>query len=206
MRIISKFHDYYDVMQPYDQVLDDVFVRAESTIAIPQQYESQLDTFNWTARTKYRENEWFSAVLIGFCGDVYIGWQNYTKPTYENGNSYFEATWLFDTKIQGLDDRYWIRHDLVQFDNTDWHDLFMLIDAPIFSYHAKRPEIVINPTLREYNFFTVKQPWEAWQAIDMYRNNFLKHMPETIEVSDTIKAMKAGHGGKYSFRKIPEGK
>jgi hypothetical protein len=66
--------------------------------------------------------------------------------------------------------------------------------------------LITNPSLIALSFGQISSASMTFQGVYMYISGVLG-APErsTVEVSDEIKAHKAGHGGKYSFKKPPGG-
>lgn len=85
--------------------------------------------------------------------------------------------------------------------------------APAFVYgrftdavpHTNGKEkLVLNPCLKDYRFFQVKDPQTAFQDVFMYISGVLGiDTPKMVKISDKELAKKRGHDGEYSFRKPP---
>lgn len=67
--------------------------------------------------------------------------------------------------------------------------------------------LYINPILKEYVFYVIRDGYQTYQEIDMFLGNELAEdktpAPETTEEKFR---MKSRFGGKYSFRRMPEKK
>jgi hypothetical protein len=79
LRIISKFHDYYDVVQAQGQDQSVVWIREQKEVDLPKQDPNKHWTTNFPfpacgAATYYRWHKshfWCDQVIIGFCGKIY---------------------------------------------------------------------------------------------------------------------------------------
>lgn len=112
------------------------------------------------------------------------------------------------------------------FDPNSWKDLegkFQEYKTPVFVYgrfeekadpiekilinHYNNAALgtMTNPCLQDFSFGKIKDPVSCFQEIYMYISGVLGVPAKPmVELSDKHKAMKAGHGDKYSFRKMPE--
>lgn len=88
--------------------------------------------------------------------------------------------------------------------------LFHAVGDPVILLHRgglgrmnQREKAEINPTLKDWGFVKVKDPFTAFQEIDMYLSGVLgcAH-PPMIEVGNDVKIAKHGFNDK-SFRKAP---
>ncbi len=88
---------------------------------------------------------------------------------------------------------------------------FRKYKAPVFLYLEKRAvwrtreaNITINPCLKDYNFASQVDPFQAYQQIAMYvGNNLVTQMDPDPYISDELRAHSAGFD-KWSFRKKKE--
>jgi hypothetical protein len=165
--------------------------------------------------------------IIGFCGKLYIGWKFYSfKENYYDAYDNINTTinYNIDEIKQVLEPMTWdgaiADHiDYIQkFDAMDW---FRKFNAPCFVYDHdyKRKSLdikywrgdntvkfIINPLLKEYEFFKVFDSFQAFQEIQMFISGVLGNKEkEIVQVADKYKI--AGHGfDKWSFRKEPKEK
>lgn len=74
-------------------------------------------------------------------------------------------------------------------------------------YKPYLANVIFNPCLKNYDFVKVKDPVTAFQELMNYISGVLG-TPERpmVKLSDKELAKKRGHGGKYSFRKVPSAK
>jgi hypothetical protein len=167
-----------------------------------------------------------SYFLIGFCGKLYVGFKLYgLKDTEEYNNVNTTITFnqdymieLFESKTYGgyFQDNL---NNVYQYDALHW---FRDMRTPCFvydqdfggidhidlkhyccNYHSK---FIINPLLKDYQFYKVFDAVQAFQEISMFMGGVLgRGEKEIVEVADKYKI--AQHGfNKWSFRKEPENK
>jgi hypothetical protein len=103
----------------------------------------------------------------------------------------------------------WIRftkavHDL---NEVEYLDPFVKYSVPVFivglvpHLESKKHMLLLNTTLKEQEFYRVKDPHTAWQEISMFLGGVIpRQVPETVEIKDKDRI--TGHGfDKWSFRK-----
>lgn len=211
MLIVSKTHDYYDVGM--NNGVDKTVVYNRSLVEI----EGRFPQYG-----KYvSDGEWQGAVL-GFCGKFYpfmfrsfngkidtfiwsveealkFATQSKRKRWYSSSlSSEIEMKQFFDKKYPELE------------------ELFHKHRAPIFGFEpagriyswtrnqAPYRTLVLNPSLKDIQFYKVKDPITAFQDIYMFMSGVLGAPPKPPEpISDKIMAASKGHDGEYSFRKPP---
>lgn len=67
--------------------------------------------------------------------------------------------------------------------------------------------ITVHPILRDLQFSKYKNGTQVFQEVEQYLFGELKAgQRETVEISDEDMAVAKGHGGKYSFKKLPSKK
>lgn len=158
--------------------------------------------------------------IIGFCGKLHVGWKFYsadkdrliTTITYDNDN------------VKKLVDQYtyWdgnLEDNLNYVLSYDVMNIFRELNTPVFVYDSdygrpsivvrrydNSPKFIINPLLKEYQFYKVFNAVQAFQEIQMFISGVLGNKEkEIIDVPDKYKI--AQHGfDKWSFRKEPENK
>jgi hypothetical protein len=89
-------------------------------------------------------------------------------------------------------------------------DIFIEYSCPIVTFRSeyvlkKRTEehyIVLNPCLKDYGFYRIFEPYQAFQEIAMFLGNMAEPRKEIPEIDDTTMAEAKGFD-KYSFRKEP---
>lgn len=164
-----------------------------------------------------------SSFIIGFCGKFYPGWKMYNEgKSLPYGGKELITTISYDDKEVGeyIAPRFWSGQfdDNVNYTrNYDPIELFRLFNTPVFvyDYDYDRTEIepwrqyskfLINPLLKEYEFYKIFDAVQAFQEISMFIGGVLGNKEkEIINVADKYKI--AQHGfDKWSFRKEPQKK
>ena len=229
MRIISDFHDYYD-------------------IGMQNGIDPQLPyrRFRREEKTNYPHRLWslhYPAVYDDYCADknrmVFFGFAGKIYPALEHVNDSDESAYIFDLdnfdpksfddalRRKGIFDeavrqmlhcgrsksRTRAENDcLVQF-TRDLKEMFALkndstllglfdeFETAIFVWWLESHTVIINERLNQYHFQKVLPPMEAFQELAMYVGARLtKPVIEEPPLSDKIKAEIHGFD-KFSFRK-----
>jgi hypothetical protein len=173
--------------------------------------------FRLKRKSKYDNVDIF---IIGFCGKLYLGWRFMTKI---NDYNEFNQDIIYDSDIakKELEESSW------QFKSIDEHinyinsydpiDIFRKYNTPIFVYddhynrtfidsHRDKSKFVVNPILKEYEFYKIFDSFSAFQEIQMFLSGVLgSNEKDIIEVDDKYKIPQHGFD-KWSFRKEPEKK
>ncbi len=162
--------------------------------------------------------------IIGFCGKLYLGWKFYTFKKNCTDYDNINTTIIYDTdKIKEiLTPTNW--HGVVadqidyvsNFNAIDW---FRRFNAPCFVYdydygrtHLDEKywrgdnvtKFIVNPLLKDYEFFKVFDTFQTFQEISMFIGGVLGNSEkEIVEVADKYKIGQHGFD-KWSFRKEPE--
>lgn len=211
MRIISKFHDYYDAVMKQGMDKDIVYVRESRDIKIKRKYE-----------LGYRYHGGGNSVdvhlrLLGYCGQIYHVFQVvrkfYDKP--EVTEFYFSYD---DFKAAGYGKsqfRYkWWKSEYDKFVEQDISSAFAIFhehQVPLFLIDNSKEKhdtqvIHLNPNLKKLNFQTFKDTYTTYQDIFQYVSGVLNSR-ENYMVKITDKDKIAKHGfNEWSFRKLPGGK
>lgn len=209
MRIISKFHDFYDSIQRTGMDREVVYVRETKEITINQVSKIILDRYSsgWSTSMRY----------LGFCGHIY---KCYVLTHANEDNKYF---WDFDEfkaeamRLQAASSydfgRRWWKSSYDQFNEEDPSKLIELFhehQVPIFeirhSSERNKHKLILNPCLKEYKFQTLKDPYSTYQDIFQYVAGVLNSREnKMVEISDEDKIHKHGFD-KWSFRKMPNKK
>ena len=220
MRIISDFHDYYDVgmQNGVDPQLPYQRYRREVRI---NHLHGFNDPYYWYLYEEYACADNNRIVFIGFAGKVY--------PALVHINNFKETVYIFD--IDKADPKFFEnavnrmlqcgrtlsrkraeKDCLVQIkkeikDMFSWKDdkallgLFDELKTAIFVYWLESPTVIINERLNQYGFQKVLPPMQAFQELEMYVGACLtKPTIEEPPIPDKIKAEIHGFD-KYSFRK-----
>ena len=89
--------------------------------------------------------------------------------------------------------------------NSVLMDLHHEFESPYFMYDQTERRLIINPSLKNVSFYKIKDPFSAYQDIDMFVGGVLGgKSPKMIEISDKIRKEKHGFD-KWSFRTPPKG-
>jgi len=87
--------------------------------------------------------------------------------------------------------------------NKQTEELFHKIGSPCFCIDLLTKSLIVNPMLKDLEFYTIKDSFTAYQELMMYIDSILAGPKKPIiEISDKIKAEKHGYD-KWSFRKEP---
>lgn len=234
MLIISKFNDYYDgVVSSVGIDKTIVFNREQkiierSNIDFPKllvyepyknRYKSN-NPFQYLNRYTYRletDTDYIKIdpFVIGFCGKYFIGW---TKEIKEGNN--IEKIITYNIEDEDIVDK--IKNKSYIFKLESFHDvvhkiktmddmtLFRDYKTPIFvvDYTVERKgddKFIINPSLKEYEFYKIYDSFTAFQEIQMFLTGVLGNNEKEIEeIDDKHKIEQHGFDYKWSFRKEPK--
>ena len=166
---------------------------------------------------KYPRHSYF---VIGFCGKLYPGFKLYSiKDTKEYNNVITTITFDKDFMIKLFSNKNFKDNlnGVLQYNAMDW---FRDIKVPIFVYDENvsgidhidlgwynrdfNAKFIVNPLLKEYEFYKIFDAFQAFQEIMMFMGGVLgRGEKDIVEVEDKYKI--AQHGfDKWSFRKMPE--
>jgi len=172
---------------------------------------------------------YYGHFVVGFCGKFYIGWKLYHEvddPNIIAGKKLItEITYDFELIKKIIKPRgYWgnITDDVENIKNLDALKYFRDFKAPVFVYDGdfERKELytrmrninrnveklIVNPLLKDYEFYKVFDSFQAFQEISMFMGGVLgRGEKEIIEVEDKYKITQHGFD-KWSFRKEPQKK
>jgi hypothetical protein len=228
MLIISKHKDYYDGVvgtTGVDKTI--VFERTLKEIEdwkkFPKSFQRKsrwndnnqlIQRFSYSNNsTKYTDASHF---IVGFCGKLYLGF----KMIYEKPNTLFKDTIVDITyDVEEFKTHFNQRWSFADFDefieyikNYDCINIHRELNTPIFlldmnflnSAYRSRERFVINPILKDYQFYKVFDTFTAFQEIQMYISGVLGVGENpVIEISDKDKITQHGFDPKWSFRKPP---
>jgi len=230
MYIISKFKDYYDGVVGtmgidktlvYERETDDAKMVEEFLHTKPfgNNYGRKNDDNPFLKigygmvdhkgenDKNYYESSFF---VVGFCGKLYLGW----KFHYKVKSGFYEET-VTDI-IYGYDNakkylrNYWkgkVQDDVNYVLKFDPIDIFRKINAPVFIFEDRmgnQGELIINPCLKDWEFYKVVDTFTAFQEISMFIGGVLgTGENEIIEVEDKYKIQQHGFD-KWSFRRESE--
>jgi len=210
MYIISKFKDYYDSVGFQFGIDKSIIYKRETKELIS--YE-EIKLFNrYDQRFLPLLAQWF---LIGFCGKIYPclkqvktikkGYYSENIVSYHYGDDIIKiieenhnnkAKYNF----RNLDEEIAEIHKM---ENLDFSDLFFKYKVPVFVASINNDSNpILNPNLKEFEFFKVKDTFTAFQEIQQYISGVLgTDANEPIVTDDKYKILAAGFDIKSSFRK-----
>ena len=226
MRIISKFHDYYDSIQSLGQDRSLIYNRQEKEILFDN-YPFPIFYYN---KYNYRNCCFYiEQKIIGFCGKIYPllklefkGIRNfcYTLEDIDNfiDNNFKEKDIekYYQRKI--VTKSWWPDFQRFRFEEffnkclkekNKYYELFMKEKSPIFvaqtkreldSYRKKGGYLEFNTCLKRYEFFRIFNTYQAFQEISMFMGNFAAPFKPIPIIKDEIMSEIKGFN-KESFRK-----
>lgn len=214
MRIISKFHDYYDSAMSHGQDRSVVFIR-NSEIQKPPVPISGMNIKS----PRIHKNETFKIFygVIGFCGKTYP-FARFEEDYFENdiyhsirdyAYSYEEYKILCEE--YGVTQGKWEGNTTSNFFRQQNFEDFMISQKlAIFSYEhtsdslgMRAPIYTVNPILRPYQFYRIFDPYSAFQELDMWIGGVLPQSENMTDVvSDKYRIEQHGYD-KHSFRNLP---
>lgn len=225
MRIISSFHDYYDLTlkHGFDESL--VYLRETKKIDNLSQNEQKKYPNLRTSYSRLDNTLLQSIYYLGFCGKIYPIIRLISKdgnPDFlystDQVSEYLEKIGLSLSKKK--DSYYLTSYDLVNvysknsldnffsnsresFNLEKMTEIFFKYNTPIFlmKKNDNKIEIIINPSLKKINFQKQKDPVSVNQEISMFLGGVLNSKEnKMIKISDKDKIHKHGFD-KWSFRK-----
>ena len=186
MRIISKFHDYYDGGAVFGIDKSLVWCRDRREILLPE-----------VARQKFNHFDG----LVGFCGKIfpYMRSGDCEQITFGDDAKRFEYRridlrgWESTYERVERTSTYWQKDVNNQYDDLvsskDLESLFLKYQTPVFVIETavgfaqlmrRQPLLIVNPTLKDYHFYRLFDTTQAFQEIEMFRSNVL--VSETMTV------------------------
>jgi len=217
MRIISRYHDYYDSVMGVAFDEDILYKRKETDPVFTPVNESHRGNY-------------FEVTFFCIAGKVYpmykLFYQNldllgmkapYTLDHRYNTHYYFrdKEAILKCFRKKGMDDK-WLRKELID-GSTSWYSsvdqyidivtpqIAALSTAPVFKVFKSKYSthyIVENPCLKNSYFQSVLPPFEIYQELVMYIGGMANAQYPPVEiVDDIVKRDKAGFDN-ISFKNI----
>jgi hypothetical protein len=159
--------------------------------------------------------------IVGFCGKLYIGWKLYSEgKKILNGKELITTISYDNENIKELVKKYsyggYFEDNLKYILSYDPIEIFRTLNTPVFIYdsdynrtswnkHLKNcPIFIVNPLLKEYQFYKIFDAVQAFQEISMFIGGVLgSKEKEIIQISDKNKIESHGFD-KWSFRKEKE--
>jgi hypothetical protein len=223
MRIISKFHDYYDKASAYGSDEDCVYVRHTTSPLHDKCDGGGLPWFHWPERSSPQEGVDYKQFWIGFCGKVYYG---VFKEQFGKDDEVFygqdaidQMEWFLNLGSHKKESKYWRRFsnkfnrittsdDIRRRIGGKWPEKFKTYEAPIVviaKYPSMREyKVTINNSLLDFSFGKVVESNQAYQQIQYYLMNDLNPGMEMPDFGDEYK-LKAHGMDKSSFKREPGG-
>lgn len=228
----SKIKDYYDTaIGQYGIDKSCVYVRETKDIGfnkVKTYFDLTPASHGITGYRNYNDELVISApFIIGFCGKLYVGY--YTE--YEKKSKVFpydpvyERIITYDTneiaKVLNVDiSRNFHLYSLAyrhmqfmeKFNGKIDDKLFIEHNTPIFvmdygsNLHGfgRGSQFVINPVLKDYEFFRVFDSFRTFQEISLYIGNVLTKPDEPKQLDDKYRLIQHGFD-KNSFRQVSPG-
>lgn len=219
MKIISKFHDYYDPIAKTKGV--DTLIQYRRETDTYQDHETQkfVESLDLPSVMGQGHNPYdISMTIIGFCGKIYpcMKYEEYTKTAYSSPmiskTQYYYDIPTIDALIKGRKthsrwswmSRYRNKDYKETLKSQALYDRFMSYRAPVvrFGITPGQPWVVVNPQLKEINFARCVDPFTAFQEIEMYISGVLGAPTKPmVQISDKHRLLAHGFDAKTSFRK-----
>lgn len=229
MRIFSKFPDYYDKVQAFGADASVIYIRnpeyTEDCGIDLQDTKSYRNKFTWK---KYKSTHEIQRGAIVFCGKIYrfvelrcgkaeFTFNPYSYPTtlVYDYSSMVDALKKLCSEIYPKDPEALYKNTIVDFPDEEF---FKVVDTnlnierkcPIIYqksgvlYEGHEPTeytCILNPCLKDYDFFKVKDAFTTYMELDMYMSGVLSNSGnDMVTISDTDKIHKHGFDYKYGFR------
>ena len=227
MKIISKFHDYYDGAGSGDLDPVPVYKRHTEEVSEPNIFEKKNNLYNAdriSMKSHYTIKHIYSRVetgIIGFCGTVYpyILKERYPEGdlTHRMGFSFnydglkFKRLLFPEKDKWGLYPRQrekYFENWLQNIPKLDF--IFEKYNIPAFrvmdinSDSRNMIRIELNPKLADFYFYKVKDPYTAYQEIRVYLGKELARDREVDVPTGDDKVLAESKGyDKWSFRREP---
>lgn len=230
MYIISKQKDYYDGVvgtMGIDKtiVYERKIIEIEDQTKFPKTFQGK--SFWHRQHTNHFLNlEWYdtdskkyeacSSFIVGFCGKLYLGWKFYYIVNNRYNNELkTDIIYGFENAKKHLIKNRWntnIVDDIEYIQHYNPIELFREINAPIFIYdsdferfdlkqYRSHSKFIINPILKDYEFYKVIDTYTAFQEIQMFISGVLGiGESEIVEIEDKYKIPQHGFD-KWSFRR-----
>ena len=214
MRIISKFHDYYDCIQRTGQDLETIYFRERR-----EEHQSKYQVS--TTERKFRNAFHWARSYIGLCGKFYpmmlVRVDKYPQDIhgicynvdeldilveehYNQKDTYFHSTKVWDDFTRPkMAELFKVKTD---------NDFLLERRAPviILTEVKKKKNCVVNGCLNDYEFYRMMDPFTVYQEIYMYISGVLGQQGKSIPEIDDKTLSEAKGFDKWSFRKEPSKK
>ena len=227
MRIISKFHDYYDTAMGYGQDQSVVYVRDQKD---SDEAPSQMKLCHRIDRDAPQRYAICYPFAIAFCGKIYRGFSAVVKPS--DATPTRKACYTKDELIQFLAshkiniteksyrgrwipfwDRSWTEYLAQPQCDASAESWFierkiavMVSDLEVKQEYALTREhetgIIINPCLKRYEFYRIFDAYQTFQELSMFVGGILPGADADMAVvNDKDRYAQRGFDVKWGFRK-----
>jgi hypothetical protein len=203
MRIISKFHDYYDSLQSHDDRL--IYFRET------REYKNHTDSKYWDEC-----NLTFASGIVGFCGKLYpfIKLETTHAPLVPPVKYYYEfsqdivdadknktkLSHVYKSLFGRKQDKEEIYREFFTKDYSRHKVLFEKEKTAVFIY--TRHKTIINPRLADWQFYKAMPIELTFQELEMYLGSVLCANEDNIpQISNKDMIEAKGFDLKHSFRK-----
>jgi len=206
MKVISKFHDYYDpVLRMFQEEQTPLYLRKEEIVPdwkyIRQEFDYRLSRIGYN-------NSIGAAITIGYCGKIY--------PAYEvSTGNYSEYEYIYDPiKLEEIAEennasRKWFSEkaykEIFEIHKLDkqYLEIFEKYQTPCFMIRNNKT-LTLNPSLKKLNFGKVIDPYTAVQELDIYLSSGIVKggTTEPLSMSDEVLRNAKGFNDK-SFKSDP---
>ena len=210
MRIISDFSDYYDCVQAYGQDKNCVYNRITKSVYRNKQYTHSYSDYYYTKNQDV--THYIDFGYIGFCGNYYNYVRVYDRKSlniyFYNYDEYLDFRMVHDIHFSKNQKKKWYKKSTAnerynfQRPKQSSHDEFFKYNTPILVH--KKNSLLINPILKDMQFFKVKDVYSAYNDIYCYLNGVLGTNQKPIPVPDDVTMAEIKGFNKYSFRKDPQ--
>jgi hypothetical protein len=223
MRIYSNFVDYYDSVQMYGSDPNNVYIRTTQPVADGQQGLYRLSygyfRYGWVDLYKF---------VISFCGSefpVFVFSHHSTCVIVNNSNDlsvdkilskvlqnpYLDYSKSSKDYLRNCLQWFFDHHSDLRIKETKT-DLNIRYNCPVvlqtpnyiptcFSEKYAPNKIILNPVLKHFDFFKIKDAATCYMELDMYTSGVLgNNSKEIVSISNNDKIEKHGFDLKQSFR------
>lgn len=220
MKIISKYHDYYDNVRAYGTDSSVMYIRKKQMFNKgSQEYKLAYKTlkldelFHVRLYSDFISNYW----IISFCGKIfpiieyYFGSFKQICHTLETAHKVIKKyskkeqynVWESNSYRSSASLR---RHSVRIFEHTalNTEELHHYFKAPVFMYDRHENQIITNPELGKVEFYKHMNAFTAYQELSQYVGGILSNTSQPPEkISDEDKKIMHGFD-KWSFKTMPK--
>ena len=234
MRIISKFHDYYDGCMRHGIDMTCIYQREMKEYSHEKDFPILFGLnapLMWKKPSEYRFWERaYDHGIVWFCGKVYpyivLTGAKIPTPAYPQ----FERVYCYtpeqaveiilahgskeekarlDLKRRARFGKAISNRELIhrfflfnsEHSEKSTVDTLCKLGVPVLHFEPSHPRLILNPCLKDIQFYKVFNPYAAYQELAMFVSGVMGgQAPPMIPVSDKVRLEKHGFD-KWSFRK-----